>query len=140
MSEAANRYSQKFYIAIIEDDESLARSLARLLLASGYQPITYHSAELFLDDAKRPVFDCMILDIQLDGMSGIDLGARLTSEGSQIPLIYLSAHENWEAIKQSVQPRTAVLLHKSDPGETVLGAIGSLINKNQLQSQGLQTS
>jgi FixJ family two-component response regulator len=54
MSEASIKHSSKNYIAIVEDDESLCRSLARLLQASGYQPVTYHSAEVFLDDAKQP--------------------------------------------------------------------------------------
>ena len=99
--------------------------LYRLLLASGYQPVTYHSAEVFLDDAKQPVFDCLIVDIQLGGMSGLELGERLARDGSNIPLIFLTAHENWETLKQSISTPYVVLLHKNDPGETVINAIGS---------------
>ena len=54
--------SIKTYIAVIEDDEGLRRSLARLLRAAGYQPVTYQSAEAFLNDAKHPVFDCLVVD------------------------------------------------------------------------------
>ena len=54
--------SIKTYIAVIEDDEGLRRSLARLLRAAGYQPVTYRSAEAFLNDAKHPVFDCLVVD------------------------------------------------------------------------------
>jgi len=127
MSEASIKHSSKIYIAIVEDDESLCRSLARLLQASGYQPVTYHSAEVFLDDAKQPVFDCLIVDIQLGGMSGLELGERLARDESNIPLIFLTAHENWETLKQSISTPHVALLRKNDPGEAVINAIESSI-------------
>ena len=118
MSEALINHPSKSYIAILEDDESLCRSLARLLQASGYQPVTYHSAEVFLDDAKQPVFDCLIVDIQLGGMSGLELGEHLARDGSNIPLIFLMAHENWETLKQSIRTPHVAFLLKTDSGET----------------------
>lgn len=127
MSEASINHSSKSYIAIIEDDESLCRSLARLLQASGYMPVTYRSAEAFLGDAKQPMFDCLIVDIQLGGMSGLELGESLALNGSNIPLIFLTAHENWETLKQSISTQHVVLLRKNDPGETVINAIESSI-------------
>ena len=127
MSEASINHSSKSYIAIIEDDESLSRSLARLLQASGYLPVTYHSAEAFLGDAKQPMFDCLIVDIQLGGMSGLELGESLARNGSNIPLIFLTAHENWETLKQSISTQHVVLLRKNDPGEMVINAIESSI-------------
>ena len=61
------------YVAVVDDDESVCRSFARLLRASGIQAVTYSSAEAFLADSKRPQFDCMVFDVQLGGMSGIEL-------------------------------------------------------------------
>lgn len=52
-----------------------------LVLAIGHQPVTYLSAEAFLNVKKRPTFDCLIVDIQPGGMSGIELGERLKDEG-----------------------------------------------------------
>jgi len=101
MSKSAIDEDSKTYIAIVEDDESLCRSLARLLHASGYHPVTYLSAEAFLDDTKRPAFDCLVVDIQLSGMSGIELGQHLLEHGMTIPLIFLTAHEEWETLKRS---------------------------------------
>jgi FixJ family two-component response regulator len=85
--------------------------------------VTYHSAEVFLGDAKQPVFDCLIVDIQLGGMSGLELGERLARDESNIPLIFLTAHENWETLKQSISTLYVTLLRKNDPGETVINAI-----------------
>jgi FixJ family two-component response regulator len=74
--------TEPFYVAVVDDDENFCRSLGRLLRAAGMQPITYPSAEAFLADTKRPRFDCLVLDIHLGGMSGIELGERLVAEGS----------------------------------------------------------
>ena len=127
MSKSAIDEDSKTYIAIVEDDDSLCRSLARLLHASGYHPVTYLSAEAFLDDAKRPAFDCLVVDIQLGGMSGIELGQHLLERGVTIPLIFLTAHEEWETLKRSLKTPFAAFLRKTDPGETVINAIGSSI-------------
>ena len=69
------------YVAVVDDDESVCRSFARLLRAAGIQPVTYSSAEAFLADSKRPQFDCMVFDVQLGGMSGIEL-ARAIAESA----------------------------------------------------------
>jgi len=127
MSKSAIDEDSKTYIAIVEDDESLCRSLARLLHASGYHPVTYLSAEAFLDDTKRPAFDCLVVDIQLSGMSGIELGQHLLEHGMTIPLIFLTAHEEWETLKRSLKTPYAAFLRKTDPGQTVLAAIESSI-------------
>jgi FixJ family two-component response regulator len=74
------------YVAVVDDDQSVCRSFARLLRAAGIQPITYGSAEAFLADTKRPRFDCMVFDVQLGGMSGIELAQVLAaSEGEARP-------------------------------------------------------
>jgi FixJ family two-component response regulator len=53
-------------IAVVDDDESVGRSLARFLKASGFQSVVYQSAEAFLADQQHPHFDCLIVDIQLN--------------------------------------------------------------------------
>ncbi len=73
------------YVAVVDDDENFCRSLGRLLRAAGMQPITYASAEAFLADTKHPLFDCLVLDVHLGEMSGIELGQRLVAEGRACP-------------------------------------------------------
>ena len=60
------------YVAVIDDDASLCRSLARLLQHAGFQAITFESGEQFLADPLRSHFGCLLVDIQLGGMSGIE--------------------------------------------------------------------
>jgi FixJ family two-component response regulator len=116
------------YVAVVDDDEHACRSLSRLLRAAGLQPITYLSAEDFLADAKRPSFDCLVLDIQLGGMSGLDLGRRLMAEGGSTPLIYITAHDDPESRAQAQAVGCAAYFRKTDPGAQVIEAIRRAAN------------
>ena len=111
------------YVAIVDNDESLCRSLSRLLRANGIHPVAYVSAEAFLADAKQPRFDCLVLDIRLGGISGIELHQRLNALGSTIPVIYLTAHDEPETREAALATGCAAYFRKTDPGETVLEAI-----------------
>lgn len=125
--------TSKIYIAIVEDDESLCRSLARLLQVSGYQPVTYLSAEAFLNDTKQPAFDCIIADIQLGGMSGIDLNRKLTATGSTTPVLFLTAQELSDELQRQLQPHCVALLRKNDPAEIVLSSIDNAIRASHTE-------
>ena len=110
-------------IAVVDDDESVARSLARFLKASGFQSVVYQSAEAFLADQQRLHFDCLIVDIQLGGMSGTDLQERLRSAGENIPMILVTAREGTGLDESALQANGAALLRKSDPGEALLATL-----------------
>jgi FixJ family two-component response regulator len=111
------------YVAVVDDDESLCRSLGRLLRASEIQPVTYHSAEAFLADTKRPQFDCLVFDIQLGGMSGIELHRQLAASGSKTPVIYITAHDEPATREEAQAAGCVAYFRKTDPGEAVLQAI-----------------
>jgi len=111
------------YVGIVDDDESVCRSVGRLLRAVGIQPITYASAESFLADAKRPEFGCLVLDIRLGAMSGIELAQTLTAEGWRIPIIFITAHDDPEARAAAEAVGCAAYFRKTDSGTEVLEAI-----------------
>ncbi len=81
-------------VAVVEDDPSMLQGLNRLLSAHGFRVQTFASAELFLDDAANCEAECLLLDIHLGGISGIDLKRRLTSSGSDLPVIFMTAIDN----------------------------------------------
>lgn len=114
---------QIIYVAVIDDDESICQSLGRLLRAADFQPITYPSAERFLEDRKHPQFDCLVLDVQLGGMSGIDLKMRLDAAGSKIPVIFITAHDDLDAREKALAAGCAGYFRKTDSGRDVLDAI-----------------
>ena len=114
------------YVAVVDDDESLCRSLGRLLRAAGIHPVMYPSAEAFLADAKHPKFDCFVFDIQLGGMSGIELGRLLVERGSRTPFIFITAHDD-EAVRDEAKAvGCSAYFRKTDSGADVLEAIRHL--------------
>ena len=111
------------YVAVVDDDENFCRSLGRLLRAAGMQPITYASAEAFLADTKHPLFDCLVLDVHLGEMSGIELGQRLVAEGREAPFICITAHDDPETRALAEAAGCAAFFRKTDSGASVLDAI-----------------
>ena len=86
-------------------------------------PITYASAEEFLADTKHPVFDCLVLDVHLGEISGIELGQRLVAEGRDAPFICITAHEDPETRALAEAAGCAAFFRKTDSGAAVLDAI-----------------
>ena len=77
---------RKINVVIVDDDESFARSLERLFRATGFEAHMYPSAETFLAATPLPQPDCLVLDIHLGGMSGLDLQRRLRELGTLSPI------------------------------------------------------
>jgi FixJ family two-component response regulator len=91
---ARTRDFQHSWVGIVDDDASLRAALARALRVNGIRVETFGSAEEFLrrDVAGDP--DCIVLDIHLGGLSGLDLQDLLESEGGAPPIIFISAHDD----------------------------------------------
>lgn len=115
--------SGNVYVGVVDDDESLRRSLARLLRAAGMQAITYASAEAFCADLKPPRFDCLVLDVQLPGMSGVDLRNRLATAGVATPVLFVTAHDDPRAREAAMAGRCLGYFRKTDAGSAILAAI-----------------
>lgn len=115
--------NQNIYVAVVDDDESVCRSMSRLLRAAQFQPITYESAEAFLADTKHPKFDCLVIDIQLGGMSGLELSRRLSAVKDGTPVVFVTAHDDPEVRAQVEASGCAGFFRKTDSGTDVLAAI-----------------
>ncbi len=111
------------YVAVVDDDESVCRSFSRFLRIAGFQAVTYASAEALLEDTKRPRFDCLVLDIQLGGISGLELNQRLAAVKDPTPVIFITAHDDPEVRAEALASGCAGYFRKSDPAEVVLDAI-----------------
>jgi len=111
------------YVAVVDDDEGICRSFGRLLRAAGLQPVTYGSAESFLADTKHPQFGCLVLDIQLGDMSGIELAQKLSVTGERTPIIFITAQHDPEARRAADALGCAAYFQKTDSGKEVLETI-----------------
>jgi FixJ family two-component response regulator len=114
---------QKSHIAVVDDDESICRSWSRLLRAAHFQPMTYPSAETFLADTGHPRFDCLVIDIHLGGMSGLELRHKLAEGKDLTPVIFITAQDEPEVRAQAEAAGCAGFFRKTDSGAEVLAAI-----------------
>ena len=119
------------YVAIVDDDESVCRSFGRLLRTADYQPVTYPSAEAFLGDNKRPQFDCLVLDLQLPGISGLELSHRLHAVNDPTPVVFITAQDDPEERASAEAAGSAGYFRKTDSGSEILNLI-----RNTLQAAG----
>ena len=83
-------------VAIVDDDESVQRALQDLIESDGLPAICFGSAEQFLDSEARRKAACLIADIRMPGMSGLELQAKLKAERCRIPVIFITAHGDAE--------------------------------------------
>lgn len=79
-------------VAIVDDDDSMRSALAGLLQSAELSSQSFASVEEFLEFGHRNKFACLIVDIRMPGMSGLELQAHLNSEGCRIPIIFITAH------------------------------------------------
>jgi FixJ family two-component response regulator len=86
--------NSKDILFVIDDDKSVRRSLSLFLTASGYEVETYPSAEEFLDREFYSGTGCLILDVNLEGKSGLDLQKKMISLGSHLPIIFITGRGN----------------------------------------------
>lgn len=88
---------------------------------------SFRSAEAFLAAKDREAFDCIILDIQLGGMSGLDLQAKLIPEGYAVPVIFITAHDNAASRREAAVSGCAGFFRKTDPGVEIIDAIRNTV-------------
>jgi FixJ family two-component response regulator len=113
----------KVEVAIVDDDASLCKAMSRLLAAAGIESATYPSAESFLASHDGSELRCLLLDIQLGGMSGFELQQRLAAAGETMPIIFITAHDEQEVRQQAERSGCVAYLQKTDSGEAVIEAV-----------------
>jgi len=86
-------YAPTAQIAIVDDDASVRKALMRLLQASSYTAETFGSASEFLASLNQRIPDCLIVDLQMPSMNGIELQTSLTRAGIEIPTIVITAYD-----------------------------------------------
>lgn len=110
-------------VAIIDDHASVIRAMGRLARAAGFAATGFDSAEGFLADPLRHSFACLLVDIDLGGMSGFDLQRHLQAEGSSVPLIFLTARDTPAHRAEATQVGCVGFFSKTDPGAIIIQAL-----------------
>jgi len=89
-------------ISIVDDDASVCRGLAALVRSLGYPARTFGSGQEFLDSDALAHTACLISDVRMPGMNGIELQARLAAEGHRIPIIFIAANPDPGVMRQAL--------------------------------------
>jgi FixJ family two-component response regulator len=88
-------------IAVVDDDPTFRRALERLLRGAGYQVETFSSAEDYLAQGGVPRQCCLVLDVYLGGLSGLELRDELARSGEPVPAVFITAHQDLAAVTQA---------------------------------------
>lgn len=116
-------------VVVVDDDEPLRKALASMLRASGFRVITFASAEEFLASFERRTASCLILDVRLPRMSGVELQRHLAEIGESIPIVFVTAHGDDNLRNMLLNSGASSFLAKPVRREALLAAIGAAIAK-----------
>src|SRR5438477_7218862 len=114
-------------VSIVDDDGSLRRSTRRLLFSSGLRAETFASAEEFLQSGRVAETACLLLDVRMPGMDGLELQRRLGETHRPIPIIFLSARASEEEERRALRAGAACFLRKPVSKEALLNAIRTVL-------------
>jgi FixJ family two-component response regulator len=118
-------------VFIVDDDVSIRESLEPLIRCSGWQPETFASAQEFLARPRTIVPSCLVLDIALPGLNGLDLQKRLAAERIDMPIIFITGSSDVPMTVQAMKAGAQEFLTKPFDDEVLLNAIGRAIDRSQ---------
>jgi FixJ family two-component response regulator len=107
-------------VAIVDDDRSVQSALKDLMESAGLSARCFGSAEEFLESDQQNQTACVVTDIRMPGMSGLELQAKLKAEGSRIPMIFITAHDDAKMKMQAMKAGAIEFLSKPFDDEVLL--------------------
>ena len=116
-------------VAIVDDDESVQHALQDLIESSGMSALCFSSAEHFLDSEARNKAACLIADIRMPGMSGLELQAKLKTERCRIPIIFITAHGDDEMRILAMREGAVEFLTKPFDDEVLLEIVTAALDR-----------
>ena len=102
----------KHLISVVDDDESTRKSTRLLIESFGFQAAAFESAEAFLKSGQLHETSCLIVDVQMPVMNGLQLQCHLAASGYNIPIIFITAYDNNESRQQAMQAGAVAFLSK----------------------------
>ena len=110
-------------VAVVDDDPSMLSAAESLLDAQGFATMVFASAEEFLDRGAATQVDCLLLDIHLGGVSGIELRRRLKDSGSMLPVIFMTALDDEAMRERAIKAGCVAFLRKPFQARQLIDAI-----------------
>jgi FixJ family two-component response regulator len=118
-------------VYVVDDDEGFLRSMNRLLRAAGYDVRTFPSAREFLAADRALPPSCLLLDLRMPGVSGLDLQEQLAASGNDLPIVFLSGHAEFHAGVRAMKAGAVDFLAKPFTEEELLAAVASGLERDR---------
>jgi FixJ family two-component response regulator len=119
----------KQIVAAVDDDFRVRESIESLVDSAGYKALVFASAEEFLQSGALATTVCLITDVRMPGMDGIELQRRVRLQRPELPVIFISAHYDEETRRRALDQGAAGFLYKPFDAVDLLGAIQPALNK-----------
>jgi FixJ family two-component response regulator len=110
-------------ISVVDDDESIRRTMTLLIQSFGFQAAVFDSAESLLKSRQLHETSCLIVDVQMPGMNGLQLQRHLASSGYKFPIVFITAYDNEESRQQALQAGAVAFISKPFDDELLLDTI-----------------
>jgi FixJ family two-component response regulator len=127
-----SRSGPRSTVFVVDDDDDLRVAIAELLRAAGMRAETFATAQEFLRRERGDGPTCLVLDLQLPGMSGLDVQRELARSGDSVPIIFLTGHGDIPATVQAMKSGAAEFLTKPFQDEHLLDAIRQALERDQV--------
>lgn len=118
-------------ISLVDDDESIRRTTTLLIQSFGFQAAAFESAERFLQSSQLHETSCLIVDVQMPGMNGLQLQRHLAASGYRIPVIFITAYDNKESRLQAMEAGAVAFLSKPFNDELLLETIRATLRDDE---------
>jgi FixJ family two-component response regulator len=122
---------EKPVVFVVDDDISVRESLELLIQTAGWHPELFASAQAFLDHPPASVPHCLVLDISLPGLNGLDLQRRVIADRPQLPIIFITGHGDVPQTVQAMKAGAVEFLTKPFPDHVLLDAIRHALDRSQ---------
>lgn len=119
-------------VFVVDDDPSVCESLETLIGDAGWQVETFNSATEFLNHPRTTVPSCLVLDVSMPGLNGLELQKRVAVERPDMPIIFITGHVNVPVTVQAIKAGAVEFLTKPFSDESLLSAIQSAIERSKL--------
>jgi FixJ family two-component response regulator len=120
----------KPFIAVVDDDESVCHSIKRLVRSMGMEAATFASGQEFIDHIEAMPserFDCVILDVQMLGLNGLDVQERLKRRGNRFPIVFITAHDEVNVRERALADGAVAFLRKPFDAELLIKALHAAV-------------
>ena len=124
----------KATVFIVDDDPSIRLALENLVSSIGQQVQTYAAAQEFLRDCPRNPSGCLVLDVQMPGLSGLDLQSELSHAGIHLPIIFITGHGDIPTSVRAMKAGAVEFLTKPVSDSELLAAINQALERDRLAS------